>query len=97
MLAERIEDRALRRLIKKWLKAGVLDMDGTVRHPVTGTPPGGIGSPILAKVYVHDASICGAKGWSSTNGEGKPVGSGTQTLSWVPLSDSQRPNASTRC
>jgi RNA-directed DNA polymerase len=42
MVAERIDDRALLRLIKKWLKAGVLDTDGKVLHPVTGTPQGGI-------------------------------------------------------
>jgi RNA-directed DNA polymerase len=42
-------------LIKKWLKAGVLDTDGKVLHPVTGTPPGGIVSPILATVYLHYA------------------------------------------
>jgi RNA-directed DNA polymerase len=55
MLAERIDDRALLWLIKKWLKAGVLDTDGKVLHPVTGTPQGGIISPILANVYLHYA------------------------------------------
>jgi group II intron reverse transcriptase/maturase len=53
MLKERIEDGALLRLIKKWLKAGVLDTDGKVIHPATGTPQGGIVSPILANVYLH--------------------------------------------
>jgi group II intron reverse transcriptase/maturase len=53
MLAERIDDRALLRLIKKWLKAGVLETDGQVIHPATGTPQGGIISPILANVYLH--------------------------------------------
>jgi RNA-directed DNA polymerase len=53
MLEERIDDRALIRLIKKWLKAGILDTDGKVIHPVTGTPQGGIVSPILANVYLH--------------------------------------------
>jgi retron-type reverse transcriptase len=53
MLAKRIDDRALLRLIKTWLKAGVLDTDGKVRHPVTGTPQGGIVAPILATVYRH--------------------------------------------
>ena len=53
MLEERIDDRALLRLIKKWLKAGVLDTDGKVIHPATGTPQGGIISPILANVYLH--------------------------------------------
>jgi len=55
MLEERIDDRALMRLIKKWLKAGVLDTDGKVIHPATGTPQGGIISPILANVYLHYA------------------------------------------
>jgi RNA-directed DNA polymerase len=55
MLAERIDDGALLRLIRKWLKAGVLDTDGTVLHPVTGTPQGGTVSPILAHVFLHYA------------------------------------------
>ena len=45
MLQERIEDGAFLRLIKKWLKAGVLDTDGTVLHPASGTPQGGIVTP----------------------------------------------------
>jgi RNA-directed DNA polymerase len=53
MLEERIEDGAFLGLIKKWLKAGVLDTDGKVIHPATGTPQGGIVSPVLANVYLH--------------------------------------------
>jgi RNA-directed DNA polymerase len=53
MLAERIDDGALLRLIRKWLKAGVLDTDGQVLHPVTGTPQGGTVSPVLANVFLH--------------------------------------------
>lgn len=45
MLEERIEDGAFLRLIKKWLKAGVLDTDGQVLHPATGTPQGGSTTP----------------------------------------------------
>lgn len=55
MLSERIDDRALLWLIRKWLKAGVLDTDGTVLHPVAGTPQGGIVSPVIANVYLHYA------------------------------------------
>jgi RNA-directed DNA polymerase len=53
MLAERIEDGAFLRLIGKWLKAGVLEEDGKVVHPATGTPQGGIVSPVLANIYLH--------------------------------------------
>lgn len=55
MLRHRIDDRAFLNLIRKWLKAGILDTDGQVLHPVTGTPQGGIVSPILANVYLHYA------------------------------------------
>ncbi|WP_303909044.1 group II intron reverse transcriptase/maturase [Thiohalomonas denitrificans] len=55
MLSLRIDDRAFLNLIRKWLKAGILDTDGQVLHPVTGTPQGGIVSPILANVYLHYA------------------------------------------
>jgi len=53
MLEERVADKALLRLIGKWLKAGVLEEDGKVLHPATGTPQGGIVSPVLANIYLH--------------------------------------------
>jgi len=53
MMEERINDRQFIRLIKKWLKAGILEEDGKVIHPVTGTPQGGIISPVLANIYLH--------------------------------------------
>ncbi len=53
MLSQRINDKPFVRLIRKWLKAGILDTDGKVIHPATGTPQGGIVSPILANVYLH--------------------------------------------
>jgi RNA-directed DNA polymerase len=55
MLEERINDKAFLRLIQKWLKAGILDTSGDVIHPATGTPQGGIVSPVLANVYLHYA------------------------------------------
>jgi RNA-directed DNA polymerase len=53
MLARRIHDRGFLRLIRKWLRAGVLEEDGKILHPATGTPQGGIVSPILANIYLH--------------------------------------------
>jgi group II intron reverse transcriptase/maturase len=55
MLMVRIDDKPLLKLIRRWLKAGILDTDGQVLHPATGTPQGGIVSPILANVYLHYA------------------------------------------
>jgi RNA-directed DNA polymerase len=54
MLAARIADGALLRLLQQWLKAGVLDTDGQGLHPGTGTPQGGTVSPILAQVLWPD-------------------------------------------
>jgi len=55
MLALRIDDKRFLGLIRKWLKAGILDTDGQVLHPETGTPQGGIVSPVLANIYLHYA------------------------------------------
>ena len=45
MLKVRIDDRAFLGLIRKWLKAGVLETDGKVIHPDTETPQGGVVTP----------------------------------------------------
>lgn len=52
LLDERVRDGVLRRLIDKWLKAGVVD-DGQLSHPTSGTPQGGVISPLLANIYLH--------------------------------------------
>jgi RNA-directed DNA polymerase len=47
----RIGDRKVLRLVRSFLKAGVL-IEGAIRHPATGTPQGGVLSPLLANVYL---------------------------------------------
>lgn len=47
----RISDRKVLRLILAYLKAGVM-VEGTIRHPVTGSPQGGIISPMLSNIYL---------------------------------------------
>ena len=55
MLEQRIDDRRFLGLIRKWLKAGILEEDGKIIYPVTGTPQGGIVSAVLANIYLHYA------------------------------------------
>jgi RNA-directed DNA polymerase len=49
----RVRDGVIRRAIDKWLKAGVME-DGSVRRSEEGTPQGGVISPLLANVYLHE-------------------------------------------
>ncbi len=53
ILRQRVRDGVLLRAIGKWLKAGVME-DGRVRRPSKGTPQGGVISPLLANVYLHE-------------------------------------------
>jgi len=53
MLDQRVRDGVIRRVIGKWLKAGVMDR-GVITHPDTGTPQGSVISPLLANVYLHE-------------------------------------------
>jgi group II intron reverse transcriptase/maturase len=53
MMALRVNDEALTNLIRKWLRAGILEEDGRRVEPESGTPQGGIVSPVLANVYLH--------------------------------------------
>jgi RNA-directed DNA polymerase len=53
MLEHKINDHRFTGLIKKWLKAGILEEDGKIIYPVTGTPQGGVVSAVLANIYLH--------------------------------------------
>jgi RNA-directed DNA polymerase len=52
-LDRRVNDGVIRRVIDKWLKAGVLE-EGRVWYPEAGTPQGGVISPLLANIYLHE-------------------------------------------
>jgi group II intron reverse transcriptase/maturase len=52
-LDRRVRDGVIRKAIGKWLQAGVLE-EGRLRHDEKGTPQGGVISPLLANVYLHE-------------------------------------------
>lgn len=52
-LDQRVRDGVLRRTIHKWLKAGVSE-DGAVHYPGEGSPQGGVISPLLSNIYLHE-------------------------------------------
>jgi group II intron reverse transcriptase/maturase len=52
-LDNRVRDGVLRRAIDKWLTAGVME-EGRLWRPETGSPQGGVVSPLLSNVYLHE-------------------------------------------
>lgn len=53
ILDHRVRDGVLRRMIHKWLKAGVME-ERELWYPDSGTPQGGVISPLLANIYLHE-------------------------------------------
>ena len=50
---QRVGDGVINRVLGKWLKAGIME-DGAMRYPTEGTPQGGVVSPLLSNIYLHE-------------------------------------------
>jgi group II intron reverse transcriptase/maturase len=53
ILGQRVSDGVIQRIIGKWLNAGVME-EGEVRYNQAGTPQGGVISPLLSNIYLHE-------------------------------------------
>jgi group II intron reverse transcriptase/maturase len=71
-LEHRIADRRISRLVKKWLKAGILEA-GAWRVANEGTPQGGSASPLLANVYLHYVFDLWADQWRKRQARGDVI------------------------
>ncbi|GAA4551898.1 group II intron reverse transcriptase/maturase [Amycolatopsis samaneae] len=52
LVAERVKDRKVLRLVSGFLRAGVVELHGGFAETLTGTPQGGVASPLLANIYL---------------------------------------------
>jgi group II intron reverse transcriptase/maturase len=71
-MEHRVGDQRIIRLVRKWLKAGVLE-DGELSVSDTGTPQGAVASPLLANVYLHYAFDLWAQRWRRLEAKGNVI------------------------
>ena len=71
-LEHRIGDKRIIRLVRKWLKAGVLE-DGEWSVSETGTPQGAVASPLLTNVYLHYVFDLWAERWRRNEARGNVI------------------------
>ena len=71
-LEHRIGDKRIIRLVRKWLKAGVLE-DGEWSVSEEGTPQGAVASPLLANVYLHYVFDLWAERWRRREAKGNVI------------------------
>jgi group II intron reverse transcriptase/maturase len=71
-VAHRIGDPRVMKLIRQWLRAGVME-DGSIKETLEGTPQGAVISPLLANIYLHYAFDVWAQQWRKRHVQGRMI------------------------
>lgn len=71
VIQRRVADRSLLRLIRKWLTIGVAEEDGRRERDKRGTPQGGVISPLLANIFLHQAVDTFVHQWRKKEAKGE--------------------------
>lgn len=71
-VAHRIGDPRVMKLIRQWLRAGVME-DGSIKETLEGTPQGAVISPLLANIYLHYVFDLWVQQWRKRHAQGRVI------------------------
>jgi RNA-directed DNA polymerase len=97
-LDQRVRDGVIRRVLGKWMQAGVME-DGVIHHPERGSPQGGVISPLASNIYLHEVldSTSGSSGRSNRVCTDGPSWFVSPTMRGWPLSGKRTHGGCLRC
>ncbi len=72
LIQKRVADPRVLRLVRKWLKAGIME-NGVAHEVESGSPQGGSASPLLANIFLHYVFDLWIHSWRKSNATGNVI------------------------